>query len=207
MIRIVALGDSTTAGTPGFQSPLECPPEGSGDVRSQFAWWLMRARPEWGVLNRGVNGERSDQIAARLERDALHAAPDALIVIAGVNDIYQGHPAADVSDRLRRIYEEVLRRGIRLVAGTILPYNTATPEQNFRMRQVNDWVRQRAARSPGMAFADTRAAVAAPSDPDRLFESPDELHPSVDGYRRMAEALLPALERAMSDLTGRTSTS
>src|SRR5918994_2296845 len=200
MIRIVALGDSTTAGTPGFQSPLEAPPAGRGDVRSQYAWWLMRARPGWEVLNRGVNGERSDQIAARFERDVLSAAPDALIVIAGVNDIYQGRPAAVVIDQLRRMYDEALRRGIRLVAGTIVPYNTATPEQNGRMRQVNAWVREWSGRS-AIAFADTRAAVAAPSDPDRLFESPDELHPSVDGYRRMADALLPAIERAISDLT------
>jgi lysophospholipase L1-like esterase len=206
MIRIVALGDSTTAGTPGFQSPLEAPPEGKGDVRSQYSWWLARARPDWKVLNRGVNGERSDQIAARFERDVLAASPDVLIVVAGVNDIYQGRPAADVIEQLRRIYEEALRRGIRLVAGTILPYNTATPEQNARMRQVNEWLREWCGRSAAMAFADTRAAVAAPPDPDRLFESPDELHPSVDGYRRMADALLPAIDRAISDLTGRTST-
>lgn len=206
MIRIVALGDSTTAGTPGFRSPLEAPPAGSGDVRSQYAWWLMRARPHWEVLNRGVNGERSDQIAARFERDVLPVAPHALIVVAGVNDIYQGRPAADVIEQLLWIYDEALRRGIRVVAGTIVPYNTATPEQNGRMRQVNAWLREWSERSPGMAFADTHAAVASPSDRDRLFESPDELHPSVDGYRRMADALLPAVDRAISDLTGRTST-
>lgn len=206
MIRIVALGDSTTAGTPGFQSPLEAPPGGRGDVRSQYAWWLMHARPDWQVLNRGVNGERSDEIAARVERDVLSAAPDAVIVVAGVNDIYQGRPAADVIEQLRRIYDEALGRGIPVVAGTILPYDTATPEQNARMRQVNEWVRERCERSAAMAFADTRAAVAAPFDPDRLFDSPDGLHPSVDGYRRMADALLPAIDRAISDLTGRTST-
>jgi hypothetical protein len=44
-IRIVALGDSTTAGTPGFQSPLEAPPNGRGDETSQYAYWLMRAQP------------------------------------------------------------------------------------------------------------------------------------------------------------------
>jgi lysophospholipase L1-like esterase len=44
-----------------------------------------------------------------------------------------------------------------------------------------------------MRFADTRAATAAPGDPDRLAGSPDNLHPDVDGYRRMAEALAPAL--------------
>jgi hypothetical protein len=34
-VRIVAMGDSTTAGTPAFQSPLEAPPGGRGDVTSQ----------------------------------------------------------------------------------------------------------------------------------------------------------------------------
>ena len=69
--KIVAIGDSTTAGTPGFKSPIEMPPEGQGDATSQFAYWLMQAHPEWTVLNRGVNGERSDQIRARFERDVV----------------------------------------------------------------------------------------------------------------------------------------
>jgi hypothetical protein len=54
-IRIVAIGDSTTAGTPGFLSPLEAPPDGRGDHTSQYAWWLMQAHPEWQVLNRGAS--------------------------------------------------------------------------------------------------------------------------------------------------------
>ena len=60
MITIVALGDSTTAGTPGHKSPIEAPPHGSGNVESQYAYWLMQTHPDWQVLNRGVNGERSD---------------------------------------------------------------------------------------------------------------------------------------------------
>src|SRR5262249_42592655 len=95
-IIILSLGDSTTAGTPGFVSPLEAPPDGSGDETSQFAHWLMKAQPGWCVLNRGVNGERSDEIRARFDRDVLGAQPQALIVIAGVNDIYQGRSAAIV---------------------------------------------------------------------------------------------------------------
>src|SRR5687768_8723006 len=34
---IVALGDSTTAGTPAFRSPVEAPPNGDGNKESQFA--------------------------------------------------------------------------------------------------------------------------------------------------------------------------
>src|SRR3954463_6846373 len=93
MITIVALGDSTTAGTPGFKSPIEAPPNGSGNVESQYAHWLMQAHPDWQVLNRGVDGERSDQIRARFARDAAQARPEVVVIIAGVNDVYQGRTA------------------------------------------------------------------------------------------------------------------
>ena len=189
MIRIVALGDSTTAGTPGWLSPIESPPAGRGDEKSQYAYWLMKAHPEWEVLNRGVNGERSDQIAARFDRDVLTAAPRAVVIIAGVNDIYQGRPASHVIDQLRGMYGRAGAAGVALLAGTILPYNTASPDQNARMREVNDWIA-----GAGVPWVDTRAAAADPRDPDRLASSTDDLHPSAEGYRRMAEAIGPALE-------------
>jgi lysophospholipase L1-like esterase len=205
VIRIVALGDSTTAGTPGYLSPLEVPPAGRGDVTSQYAWWLTQKHPEWEVLNRGVNGERTDQIAARFTRDVLEAAPLIVILIAGVNDVYQGLPAKHPIEYLREMYSSAVDAGIDVVAGSVLPFNTATPDQNARMREVNDWIRSYAARASRMAFVDTRRAAAHPRNNDRLCDSPDGLHPSADGYRRVAEALAPALERRISDLTGRTS--
>jgi lysophospholipase L1-like esterase len=192
--RIVALGDSTTAGTPGFRSPLEAPPSGAGDETRQYGYWLMQTHPEWDVLNRGVNGERSDQIAARFERDVIDAMPQALILIAGVNDVYQGRPVDHVISQLRTMYERAARAGIRTVAGTIVPYDTATDDQNQAMRRINDWIRGAVRDDQWLAFADTRRAVASPGNPDRLVDSPDRLHPSPAGYRLMAEALRPVLE-------------
>jgi lysophospholipase L1-like esterase len=195
---IVCLGDSTTAGTPLFKSPIEAPPDGEGDERSQFAWWLHRAHPEWRVLNRGVNGERSDQIAARFDRDVLAHGPRVVVIIAGVNDVYQGLGADRVTAQLAAMYERAQRAGLPIVAGSILPYNTATPDQNARMRAINAWIRDTAGRRPGLHFVDTRGAVADPADGDRLATSPDGLHPDIDGYRRMAEALMPAIAAALN---------
>jgi lysophospholipase L1-like esterase len=202
-ITIVALGDSTTAGTPGFRSPIESPPAGTGDPESQYAYWLMNARPEWDVHNRGVNGERSDQIRARFDRDVMAASPRVVVIIGGVNDVYQGRPASDVIAELRAMYEQARAAGIPVVAGSIVPYNTATADQNLQMREINSWIRDRATREHGVMFVDTRAAVAAPEAPDRLAESPDDLHPSAGGYRRMAEALLPAVEAALRETSRR----
>lgn len=195
---IVCLGDSTTAGTPLFKSPVEAPPDGEGDVRSQFAYWLLQAYPAWHVLNRGVNGERSDEIAARFDRDVLAHRPKVVVIIAGVNDVYQGRDVAHVTAQLQATYGRAHAAGIAVVAGTIVPYNTATPDQNARMRAINSWLRETAASAPAMWFVDTRTAVADPSNPDRLRSSPDELHPDIDGYHRMADALGPAIEAALA---------
>jgi lysophospholipase L1-like esterase len=197
---IVALGDSTTAGTPEFKSPIEAPPDGAGNRESQFAYWLMRRHPGWKVLNRGVNGERTDQIAARFDRDVVAARPAVVIILAGVNDVYQGRSVAEVIRQLRAMYDRASAAGIPVVAGSIVPYNTATAEQNARMREINAWVAAEAARDTNIEFADTRAAAAAPGKPDMLSGSPDGLHPDVAGYRKMAEALEPAILRTLEKM-------
>jgi lysophospholipase L1-like esterase len=196
-MTIVCLGDSTTAGTPLFKSPVEAPPDGEGDERSQFPYWLRHAHPEWQVHNCGVNGERTDQIAARFDRDVLQHRPAVVVIIAGVNDVYQNLAADRVTAELAAMYDRAAQAGISVVAGTIVPYNTATPDQNARMHAVNDWIAsQRGVRSR-FSVVDTRAAAADSADADRLAGSPDGLHPDIDGYRRMADALAPAVAEAL----------
>jgi lysophospholipase L1-like esterase len=197
-VRIVAMGDSTTAGTPAFKSPREAPPRGSGDETSQYAYWLMKAHPDWDVVNQGINAQRSDVIAARFDEDVIARKPAVVVIIAGVNDVYQGRPAQHVKDQLAAMYERAHGAGIRVVAGTIIPYNTATADQNARMHDINDWIRAQARADPGVIYVDTRAAVAAPGNPDMLASSPDGLHPDAAGYRRMADAIRPAVEQAIA---------
>ena len=199
MTVIAALGDSTTAGTPLFKSPVEAPPDGEGDATAPFPYHLMQARPEWDVRNLGVNGERTDQIRDRWDRDVAPLSPAAVIVIAGVNDVYQGRPAEHVTTTLRAIYDLAAAARIPVVAGSIVPYDTATPEQNAKMRAINDWIRAEAARDANITFADTRAAAARDDDPDKLRASPDGLHPDKDGYRRMAVVIEKALRLKIKD--------
>src|SRR3954466_7057542 len=91
-VAIVGMGDSTTAGTPAFKSPREAPPRGTGDETSQYAYWLMKAHADWDVVNQGVNAQRSDVIAERFDADVIALKPAVVVIIAGVNDVYQGRP-------------------------------------------------------------------------------------------------------------------
>ena len=123
--------------------------------------------------------------------------PAVVILIAGVNDVYQGKLASQVIEHLNWMYDRAAGAGIKVVAGTILPYNTATIEQNATMREINRWIRREARSNPRLAFVDTRAAVAAPGNPDKLSESPDQLHPAAAGYRAMADAIRPVIEQVL----------
>jgi lysophospholipase L1-like esterase len=192
-ILVVALGDSTTAGTPAFLSPLEAPPDGRGDPESQYSYWLTRARPGWKALNRGVNGERADQIRARFARDVEAVHPRDVIVLAGVNDVYQGRPLEDAEADLLWMYRRAKTLGIVPVAATVLPFTRASKDQNHRLAALNSWIRA-AAKTEKIPFCDAATAVADPKDPARLKGSPDGLHPDVAGYRALGEALAQALK-------------
>lgn len=193
-LRVVGFGDSTTAGTPGFLSPLEAPPEGRGDPESQYTYWMMKARPAWTVLNRGINGQRSDEILSRFQRDVAQEKPDFVIILAGVNDIYQGVSLESIERNLLETYEHAVKAKIVPVAATVLPYNTAAKLESSKIRELNNWIKN-TARSFGIPFCDTNRAVADPDDPDHLRTSPDGLHPDVSGYRNMAVRLIEVIER------------
>ncbi len=191
-LKIVGLGDSTTAGTPGFRSPLESPPGEYGDEESQYAYWMMRSHPDWKVLNRGINGERSDQILARFQRDAAAEEPRFVVLLAGVNDIYQGYPVGSAIGNLLKMYEMTLDIQATPVACSVLPYNTMRPGEALKRRELNKLVVGNSARL-GIPFCDTAQAVADPEDSDKLAGTPDGLHPDVEGYRRMAAVISKAI--------------
>jgi lysophospholipase L1-like esterase len=202
-LKIVGLGDSTTAGTPGFQSPIEAPPDGRGDPRSQYAYWMMQRHPDWEVLNRGINRQRTDEILLRVARDVIQESPQYVILLAGVNDVYQGRPVASIEANLDELYRRAAGPGLRLVLATILPFNGMTGWQSDAIRELNRWITDQG-HHPDRLVCDTNRVVADPSNPDRLAGSPDGYHPDVEGYRRMGERLSRVIEDAEAVRRGTT---
>jgi lysophospholipase L1-like esterase len=192
-LRVVGIGDSTTAGTPEFLSPLESPPNGLGNVESQYAFWIVKAHPDWLVLNRGINGERTDEILTRFGRDVIQEQPNYVIILAGVNDVYQGVPIESIKTNLLAMYQEAVKAKIVPVAATVLPYNAESESEKTAIHDLNLWISDTAKRL-GIPICDTNRAVADPENPDRLRSSPEGLHPDVPGYRAIGEALSQIIE-------------
>ncbi|MCA9395686.1 MAG: SGNH/GDSL hydrolase family protein [Candidatus Omnitrophica bacterium] len=195
--RIIALGDSTTAGTPLYQSPSEFPPYGRGDVKNQFVYWLQSKHRDWEVLNAGVNAERIDQIALRLDKDIFSKKPDMVIVMAGVNDIYQGYREPEVFSGLAGLYGELASERLPFIACSILPYNSAGFYQTRKIQTVNQWIRKRASEWGGY-FCDTYRAVEDPKHPGKLISTMDGLHPDTKAHQLLAETIEQCIESSLT---------
>lgn len=165
------------------------------------------------VLNLGIGGNRmledglGPNAMARLERDVLtRDGVKYLIILEGVNDLGTLTREAPVSadehrrfvGRMRQAYAQIVARardrGIKVIGATILPYGGSAyyhpSAANEADRQaLNAWIR-----SPGNvdAVIDFDAVMRDPRRPNLLradYDSGDGLHPSIAGYKAMAQAV------------------
>ena len=207
MEAIVAFGDSITDGA-----------RSTNDENARWPDFLaQRLRGKYAVLNEGIGGNRvlhdatgrlanaGQSALARFDRDVL-AQPNVkyVIVLEGINDIGFPGSVGDVSEEvtandiiagLRQLVERAHARGIRIIGGTLTPFEGATipkyfaPEREPKRQAVNQWIRSSKAFD---AVIDFDKAVQDPDHPSRMlpkFDSGDHLHPGDVGYKAMADAI------------------
>src|SRR5438093_1600301 len=111
-IVVAALGDSITEGSPEYDARY------GGDEKSQWEYWAARADPRLLFRNCGAYGERTDEIALRL--DTSVAGADVLIVQGGINDIAQGYRVDLAAANLRAMVQRGKELGPRVaIAGRL----------------------------------------------------------------------------------------
>src|SRR4029077_20885447 len=87
---------------------------GGADEQSQYEYWAQRRHPQLEFHNHGVGGERSDEIASRLDSSVGDAT--VLVVQGGINDIAQGRAIEDAAANLRWM----VQRGKQLGLGVVI---------------------------------------------------------------------------------------
>jgi lysophospholipase L1-like esterase len=187
-ILVATLGDSITAGSPGFDpDPRMRETLGFGaDEKSQWQYWAERAHPTLRFRNCGVYGQRTDEIARRLEECAQGAG--ILVVQGGINDIAQGRSVETAADNLRRMVERGQDLGLKVAIAELLPWNNDYPQADPKIRRLNELVHGLAgqARVQVLPFYST---LEDPARPGRIKEgwTSDGDHPSIEGYRLLGE--------------------
>lgn len=185
---VAALGDSITAG-----SPLWDPDPGvrsqigqAVDPESQFGYWAQLRLKGTRFRNCGVSGERTDEIARRLDECVKGA--DVLVVQGGINDIAQGREVGSAADALRGMVERGRKLGLRVALVEVLPWNNGYPAAAPVVRELNRLIGGigREQRVPVFPWYERLEDPRAPGRMRRDWTI-DGDHPSVRGYRRLAE--------------------
>lgn len=183
---VAVLGDSISAGNPGWDpNPLLREREGD-NPQSQYEYWAALRDPRLEFRNHGVGGERTDEIAARFDETVEGA--DVLVVQGGINDIVQGRPVEDAAANLRAMVRRGRERGLGVVIADVLPWNRGWPDAEPKIRRLNELIRELAAAESVtvLPFHDTLEDA---ERPGRMREewTADGNHPSVEGHRRLGE--------------------
>ena len=164
--------------------------------------------PSRPYVNRGISGQTTPQMLVRFRPDVLALRPEAVVILAGTNDIAgnTGPTTLEaVEDNLASMAELARAGGVRVVLASVMPvsdYETRDgralvqtarrpPEQ---IRALNEWLKSYAA-AHGLVYLDYYTATVDERGFLKDELSDDGLHPNAKGYAVMA----PLAERAIAD--------
>ena len=186
---VVGVGDSITAGAPGWNpNPVLREQLNAHDPESQWAYWAEAELGDgYDVRNCGVPGDRTDEIAARL--DACLGGADVVVLQGGVNDLAQRRSPEHAVRHIRAMVRRVRATGVSVLVTNLLPVNRRRATFVPKVSRLNGLI-GRLARDEGVELIDFFGMLEDPPESDRMAAewTADGLHPSVEGYRRLGRA-------------------
>jgi len=194
--EILCIGDSHTAGFPGYDPMM------GGNPESSYQFWLkkrlVKIRPDidYNIINEGVCGDTSRGIVLRLLYALETMNYDLVIVAGGTNDLGM-ISEKQILKNLENGYKKCREREIALIVPSIPPISL--DEYASRVITINNGIEAYALEYPNVFFADWFTALKDGKGflKDR-YNSGDGVHLSVEGYKCIGSLLLPIVREALS---------
>jgi lysophospholipase L1-like esterase len=193
----------------------QVPPPKPGERRVVFfgdsitdMWRIESSFPGKGYLNRGIGGQTTAQMLVRFREDVIALAPQAVVILAGTNDIAgnSGPMTPEETEANFTSMAELARlHGIRVIFSSVLPVHHYTPHSDatFPLRppekiaELNRWLKAYSAAN-GHTYLDYVPATADDKGWLKRELADDGLHPGPAGYALMAGLAEAAINRALS---------
>jgi lysophospholipase L1-like esterase len=178
MTVVAVVGDSISAGSPLWDpDPLVRARIPAPDERSQWQWWAEQSDPSLKFRTTAVYGERTDEIAGRL--DLVLAGADVLVVQGGINDIAQRRSVDEAARNLEAMIGRGRAAGLAVAVADVLPWPRGDERAAREIARLNEAIHTIEGVTH-LPFHDTLAQAG--------FEwSDDGDHPSIEGYRLLGE--------------------
>ncbi len=186
MLRLVALGDSLTAGY-GLPAEAAFPVVLEGQLRAR--------NHKVEIVNAGVSGDTSQAGLERLDW-SVPDGTDGVILSLGANDALRGIDPRQTASALEEIVSRLKQRNIAvMVAGMLAPPNLGA-EYGRRFEAVYTELVARHGLVLYPFFLDGVAG-------NRQLNLPDGIHPTAQGIRVIVERILPTVETFLGRLRAR----
>lgn len=181
-VKVVFMGNSIT--------------QGWADMRPEFF-------KEHGFVGRGIGGQTTPQMLLRLRQDVLELKPEAVVILAGINDIAQNTGPITLKETLGNIQsmaELALAHGINPIICSVLPANSFPwrPEiiPTQQVIDLNSQL-QRWALEKNLVYVDFYTPMVDEKHGLKSDLGYDPVHPNVAGYQVMEPILLKALNQLL----------
>ncbi|RKR90250.1 lysophospholipase L1-like esterase [Micromonospora pisi] len=205
-LRLVLLGDSAALGV-GVNRLRDT-------VGGQLAWLLSEGAGIGGgtmaaqgqrlvhLSSVGVSGSRATDLATQVARALLGERPDVAVILIGANDVTALRRTGETASYLGAAVRRLRNAGVEVVVGTC-PDLGAVRALAPPLRQIAGLLGRRTAKAQARAVLEAGGvAVDLGAETGPVFRADagtlchDGYHPSADGYRVWAHALLPAVAEA-----------
>jgi acyl-CoA thioesterase I len=187
-LTIVAVGSSSTAGAGASSPAASYPSRLAVELRERFP------NHDITVLNRGVNGEITNDMLARFDTDVIAAHPQLVLWQVGTNSVLRDQPLRPHAVQLHEGIEELKAAGadVVLMDPQYAPKVLAKSETPDMVEQI-----AAAAKTEGVNLFHRFAIMRVWHDTQHLpfdaFVSPDELHMNDWSYACVAKLLAAAV--------------
>jgi lysophospholipase L1-like esterase len=144
------------------------------------ARWDLHGYFGKGFINKGVESQNAEEIAARFQTDVVDLKPDFVVILAGTNDVRSESDLALAHDSVAAMVEMARANGIRPVVCTIPPVLAhLSSTQAYNLLLTSDPALQ-------VTCDYYRALTDTNGTPIEGALNDDGVHPSILGYVRMA---------------------
>ena len=205
----LCLGDSLTAGYPGYDPGPDGISRGYGNPKSQYEYWLKNLcldhlEKNLGAIddeiinnlifiNKGVPGELTTNLLGRINYDLLNIKPKPKysIILGGTNDLGWSIPNGDILKNVEELHTISRSFNIFSIGGTIPPIRMEQSYDSYNKKKIElneeliSYFNENS-----IPFADLyNGMVDDEGNLSEKFAYIDGLHFSVEGYKQMAKIL------------------
>lgn len=151
-------------------------------------------------VGRGISGQVSAQMLVRFRRDVIDLHPKYVVILAGINDIARNDGYIALENTFANIVSmcELARSNkIKPVLCTLVPsdrvaWRPAITDTREQVERLNTMIKDYA-RKHHYKVVDYATLLAGENGATRADLSRDSVHPNLQGYKMMEEALLKVI--------------